>query len=517
MIFNKQQTGEAVFRKQVEHYSAPVLDMCSHAIRSYDHPKFPSREFLNRLRGSTTRLEELLDYHGAQLSSLWFPYRESIAAAKLFSTATYALRHTRGSCKHYNLVDIEFDCRSGMSEILKAMGEGLTNISQGILEQAKRCGISYTEPEPFFQPRIDPEFEYRMKPDRSVRHVEKIEEPVVYLATRFLNLSEDRDIRSVLKVHDKSDRAELVPEPVSEESLRVVKLRFHNLQSFYDTYLFESDVERQIEDLPYLRGHVSIIYHLMDIATDLIHYYVRHMSSLRRESQAELRFPMTKERLLDLIFDVPIKFSHLYLESAVQICRRMIQAYSVQAEIEVPIPYYRGFHVRPSTLIAKIVAHYGSTVTMKLNGQEYDAALPLELFRANEEINALKRRYVADMLSRDSSLDRQIPTDPEERKKELLLLLMKLSNEEKIVVYNTDLDLDPNERVEESTIAEYAVRTIRHLISVAKMDVRSDITVTFSGDNRALNDLEILANNGYGEDQMGNNIVLPDALSYLVY
>lgn len=516
MIFGKEKKGEAVFLKQVEHYSVPVLDMCSHALGAYDHPKFPSREFLNRLRGSTTRLEELLDYHGAQLSSLWFPYRESIAAAKLFSTVTYALRHVRGSCKHYHLVDIEFDCRTGMDLILKAMREGLRNISQGILEQAKRCGISYTESEPVFQPRIDPEFEYRLKPDRSVRHVDKIEEPVVYLATKFLNLSEDPDIRSVLKVYDKSVREELVPEPISEESLRTVEQLFHNLQSFYDTYLFESDVERQIEDLPYLRGHVSIIYHLMEIATDLTHYYVRHMSSLRRESQTDIRFPMTKERLLDLIFDVPIKFSHLYLESAVQLCRKMIHTYSVQAEIEVPIPYYRGFHVRPSTLIAKIVAHYGSTVTMKLNGQEYNAALPLELFRANEEINALKRRYVADMLSRDSSLNRQIPTDAEERKKELQLLLMKLNKENKIVVYDKDLCLDPDEKVEETTVAEYAVRAIRHLISVAKMDVRSDITVTFLGDNRALNDLEILAKNGYGEDQMGNNIVLPDALSYLV-
>jgi hypothetical protein len=52
-------------------------------------------------------------------------------------------------------------------------------------------------------------------------------------------------------------------------------------------------------------------------------------------------------------------------------------------------------------------------------------------------------------------------------------------------------------------------------MSVAKMDIRSDMTVTFVGDSRALNDLRILAENGYGEDDMGNNIVLPQELSYL--
>lgn len=515
MIFNRESKNEAAYHKQVEHYSVPVLDLCSHTLRYHDKPDFPSREYLNRLRGSSTRLQEMLDHHGAQLSEVWFPFRESIAAAKLFSTVSYALRHVRGSLKHYDLIDIDSDCRSGMDEILSMMRDALLNISKGILEQAERCGISYTESESVFPPSTDPHFEYRMKPDRSVRHVEKVGEVVVYLATKFLNLSEDRDIRTVLREHDQSDFADLIPEPISEESLRTVESLFHNLQSFYDTYLFESDVERQNEDLPYLRGHISIIFHMMEVATDLVHYYVRHMSSLRRDSQTEFRYPMDKEQLLNLVFDVPIKFSRLYLESAVQLCRKMIQSYSVQTEIEVPIPYYRGFHVRPSTLIAKIVAHYGSSVSMKLNGQEYNAALPLELFRANEEINALKRRFVADMLNRDSSLDHIISTDAEERIRELQVLLTKLSSDNKIVVYDTDLGIDPDEDVPESTIAEYAVRVIRHLISVAKMDVRSDFTVAFSGDNRALNDLEILANNGYGEDQMGNNIVLPDELSYL--
>jgi len=119
------------------------------------------------------------------------------------------------------------------------------------------------------------------------------------------------------------------------------------------------------------------------------------------------------------------------------------------------------------------------------------------------------------MLSRDSGVDRPIPAEPTERVRELQLLLVKLSSDGKVVVYDTDLGIDPEEDVPESTVAEYAVRVIRHLVSVAKMDIRSDITVRFSGDNRALGDLEILAQKGYGEDQMGNNIVLPDELSYL--
>ena len=36
-----------------------------------------------------------------------------------------------------------------------------------------------------------------------------------------------------------------------------------------------------------------------------------------------------------------------------------------------------------------------------------------------------------------------------------------------------------------------------------------------AGDRRVLADIELLASNGYGEDAYGNNIALPDELSYL--
>ena len=106
--------------------------------------------------------------------------------------------------------------------------------------------------------------------------------------------------------------------------------RFHNLQSLYDTYIFESDIEEQNESLLYLRGHISIIYHLLSTATDLSHFYIRHMSSLRRDTIQSIQFPMDPDILLKLLFEYPLRFSRYYLEAAVQLCRSMIQSYSEQ-------------------------------------------------------------------------------------------------------------------------------------------------------------------------------------------
>jgi hypothetical protein len=108
-----------------------------------------------------------------------------------------------------------------------------------------------------------------------------------------------------------------------------------------------------------------------------------------------------------------------------------------------------------------------------------------------------------------------MPRDSSERTRELQLLFVRLMNEGSIVLYDAKLSFDDLQIEEEQTLAEFASRYVVHLMSVAKMDIRSDITVTFVGDSRALNDLRILAENGYGEDDMGNNIVLPQELSYL--
>ena len=47
------------------------------------------------------------------------------------------------------------------------------------------------------------------------------------------------------------------------------------------------------------------------------------------------------------------------------------------------------------------------------------------------------------------------------------------------------------------------------------MNTPFDPRSRFHGDRRVLADLKLLAEHGYGEDNFGNNIALPPALSYL--
>jgi hypothetical protein len=68
-------------------------------------------------------------------------------------------------------------------------------------------------------------------------------------------------------------------------------------------------------------------------------------------------------------------------------------------------------------------------------------------------------------------------------------------------------------RPEDVTI--FVSKEIKRLMTAGKIDIRIDVYATFTGDQRALKDIETLARAHYGEDEKGNNIELPPEIDYL--
>ena len=62
---------------------------------------------------------------------------------------------------------------------------------------------------------------------------------------------------------------------------------------------------------------------------------------------------------------------------------------------------------------------------------------------------------------------------------------------------------------------EQVTDEIAKLQVTGKIDIGTEICAIFTGDKRVLEDIQLLAANGYGEDNSGNNISLPERLTYL--
>jgi hypothetical protein len=504
---------EGVLRELIARRARLLFRLVGHLAEYQPFRAVLTRPLLGDILSQSAQLEELLDAYGARNNRRWCRFRALTAAIKLFASVSYKLLHIQSVLPSYQLLPIEKDFAAATEQALLFSGGVLKEAAHRIRGQANRLGV----PVPAVELQAIDYSEHlpvgRLSYDRDERLVSNAATIITHMATAFLNLAAESELLHTVAQSLPEEYAACFPEPVSEENLRYLKHRFHNLQSLYDTYVSETVMEHLDADLLVLRGHVSVIFHLLEIATELAHYYERHVNRQTGDSALRRRPVVNSEALLATLMGYSITYSSLYLSCGQWLCQEMLKRYAEVGQIEVPVPHYRGFHVRPATLVAKIVLHYGSDVRMELGGESYDAGLPLDLFRANEKINARKRRWLAAEIAH---LSLQEDTLEKDRIKATVRdIVLKLAEQGKLVIYEQLLPLSQEFTQQEGSLLEQVTAEIARLQATGRIDISTALTITFKGDKRVLADIALLAKHGYGEDSFGNNISLPKELAYL--
>ncbi|MCX5636234.1 MAG: hypothetical protein NTX52_00880 [Planctomycetota bacterium] len=505
--------GDKDFQQLIARRAQRLLALASYLSRRKSSKEVLTRPFLGELLSQSIQVEELLDAYGARTSCRWCSFRSLMAAIKLFSDASYELLHIQHVLPAYQLLPIEGDFVKATEDALGFTGDVLLRAARQMLVSAGQLGLpvpSGNMKDRHYAERLPPG---RLPHECGARRTETVSETVTLLSTAFLNLAaESGGVCSASRAKPE-EYAAYASDQVSEEKLRSLEFRFHNLQSLYDTYVSGTEVEKLDTDLAVLRGHISVVFHLLTTATLFSHYYERHVSKQPCDSAGWQESLASAETLLGVLMNYSIVHINLYIRSAERLCRDMLKRYVEVGEIEVPAPRYRGFHVRPCTLIAKVVLHYGSDIQMRLDDEVYDASAPLQLFRANEKINAQKRRWLA------AEIVRLKLVDEETRKGNLSDIVrdvvMALAEQSKLILYEQPLQLPEEPARKEGTMLEKITDEIGRLLALGQIDVDTDLMVTFVGDKRVLADIKLLAESGYGEDKLGNNVLLPEKLAYL--
>ncbi|NIZ19558.1 hypothetical protein [Entomospira culicis] len=571
-LSDKSNAKEKSFAKNLERKAQAFLALLHFCNEHILEPELFSRSLLNQLQIKSSELEEFLDVAGALSNKYWYPFRKSVAMVKIFSMVHYKFIHIADSLERYKLPQVDGDFPTDIKRILTLTLATLQESVQFSLLEAKRADIHLESEAVIDSFETDIPYQHLLPATRITRHDTQPGITVVKLATEFLTLSGgNRIFETASDLAQDEPLEKFIPHPLNAEDLRWLETRFHNLQSFYDTYVLGSDLTQQDKNIPALRGLISLIFHLLITLTQCIHYYQRHYTTVTQERK--LRFFRSKNhsyRHLPEIIKFSLIYADRYRKAGRHLSHQMLRQYAEHGTIEVPVPSYRGFHVRPSTLISKIVLHYGSEVSMKLYDQLYNAALPLELFRANETINALKRTSIFEILESSEAYNRyierfgsscdfffrylgsdlqseresqfftlrdkvqEIAADVAAEMREMpstlndaqplyfkLLrsvgkdILFELLEKKKIVAYDPFFNFDGTRDEAGETLLEFMRRALTRYMALGKMDCSIDTMVVFEGDTRVLSDIKILAYNGYGEDRFGNNIMLPTELSYL--
>ena len=501
------------FQELITKRAQTLLGLACYLSQCKTSDKILVRPFLGQFFSQSLQLEELLDAYDAGNNCRWCSFRSLTAAIKLFSDVSYELLHIQHSLPAYRLLPIERDFVKATEEALEFTGGVLLGAAKQMVIRAGQLGLTipsrslrkktYTEELP----------PGRLPHDCRTRRIETVSETVTLLATAFLNLAaESKGVRAASRAKPE-EYASYVLNSISEEKLRGLELRFHNLQSLYDTYVSGTEAEELDTDLPVLRGHISVVFHLLKTATSFAHYYERHVNKELCESPTRFEPLVKAEELLAVLMNYSVTSISLYIDCAEYLCQGMLKRYAEIDRIEVSVPPYRGFHVRPSTLISKLVLHYGSEVRMQMDEEDYDACSPLELFRANEKINAQKRRWLASEIVRLKLVQEQAGRS--DISAIVRGVILTLAERGKLILYEQPLQLPEEPTGKEGTLLEKVTDEMARLLAMGKIDVDANLTATFIGDKRVLADIKLLAESGYGEDKFGNNVPLSEKLGYL--
>jgi len=507
------RVNEDDFRALVEQRAQPLLSLVSYLSQCEHLDHCLTRPLAGELLSQAMQLEEFLDTYDAGKSCTWCNLRSLTAAFKLFADVGYELLHIRHRMPTYRLMPVAKDFAAATDQTLKFINSVLLTTAKEMVAKAEELNLKVPSGDQVAEVYRERQLRGHLPHDCRARRSESVAETVPLLATAFLNLaSESEDVRAASRAKQ-DEYALCVAASLTEERLRSLEFRFHNLQSKYDTYVSGTEVEQKDPDLAVLRGHASVVFHLLKIATAFAHYYERHVN---KEPCIALPFAhrlITADALLSVLMNYSITFIDLYIGCTINVCQEMLKRYAEVGRIEVPIPKYRGFHVRPSTLIARLAWHYGSKVQMRLGDAEYDAGLPLDLFRANEAINAQKRRWLASEIARLELIPENAAS--EDVTSVVRSTILSLAQRGKLIMYEQPLDIPEHSGKLEGTLLEKVISETGRLLALGKIDIETDMTAQFVGDKRVLSDIRLLAQYGYGEDNFGNNIALPEKLSYL--
>lgn len=344
-----------------------------------------SKKNLVALVKESVELEDFLDDHGARSNKRWLYYGEIVASLRGFAGIAYMINHILSRLKFYNLDELNISAFMRDAEKrLDFLNKSILALFKTLLNEASKLKLRIPEPDMFHEVFDDRIVVKVLPSNRDQEDVSDIHEYIFRVSSKLVDaVKASQTIFIENKIPRKSIHSDIIPERINEETLRHLEMHVHNAQSMYDTYIQKTTLESETPQLKSLRGYISVSLHLLSIAKELTHFYERHESSIRREvTHKKIALLIKHTDVLETIVNFALYYYTIFISKTEQLAHQIVAQFTVTVSATVSVPEGLGFHLRPSTLVAKIAMHHGGNVTMILNGKEFDATSVIDIMWA---------------------------------------------------------------------------------------------------------------------------------------
>jgi phosphotransferase system HPr-like phosphotransfer protein len=345
----------------------------------------------SKLTATTKLLEDFLDSHGAKNNKNWYYFRELTATLIHLSIGSYSQKHISGRLAFYGLQN-SGDFEAQGQETQAFLNASLMKIAPAILEEARRLNIPI--PERGYEPSdfLTSTTCEMLASDVDDTDTDQQKQHIVKIASEFLSIAGNFDQLGFYEPYDIQEIRAIVPKKINEVEIRRFEMLVHNLQSSFDTYVIHGGYRLGKHKLTDLRGHFSVVFHLLQMTGRLLHLYERHLHEAGYKNtykmvQDRLSLLVDPDNLLDRTINYGLYYACHFLNTGKKLAREILNENIERSSIQVGIPVALGFHSRPSLLVAKIVQYYGGQVELCLGQDRFDASSVLDIQWAGGKIH----------------------------------------------------------------------------------------------------------------------------------
>ena len=345
-----------------------------------------SRKIYSRLMQESEYLESVLDEHGARENKAWSFFSEYIACIRNLAIAAFYVKHILDRYPYYKLKEtqeIDQEFRLAANKSLEFINRSILNLKGELIRTGKDNGLIWVEDKVSSDKIFKIELNKRLPKNILDDDVKEERERVIDLCQKYRKIAK---LIQEIKI-DNSENAQtfrgLMTSKLNEKIVRMYKEHIHSVQSEYDTYVKNTSLEKENEELAKFRGYVSMPLHLLEVVLWLCHFYERHEDDIRHgECKQRISRMVNKDELLGNIVNFGFYFSKHFLREGDKIAVEILGRFNKNIRVEVRIPKPLGFHARPSTYITLIARQHDGELHMLVDGDKYNAKSVMSLLQA---------------------------------------------------------------------------------------------------------------------------------------
>ncbi|MBC8283613.1 MAG: HPr family phosphocarrier protein [Nitrospinae bacterium] len=349
-----------------------------------------SRKIYSRLMQESEYLESVLDEHGARENKSWSFFSEYIACIRNLAIAAFYIKHILDRYPYYKLKEpkaIDDEFHAAANRTLEFINRSILNLKDEAIRAGKLNGLDVTagmgSDDDFFKIESNKRLPKNILDDE----VKEERERAIDLCQKYRKIAKLIQEAKIEKSDDLKTFRALIPSKLDERIVRMYKEHIHSVQSEYDTYVKNTSLEKDHEDLSNFRGYVSMPLHLLEVVLWLCHFYERHEDDIRHgECKQSISRMVNKDELLGHIVNFGFYFSKHFLREGDKIAIAILSGLVKNIRAEVTIPQPLGFHARPSTYISLIARQYEGELHMLVDGEKYNAKSVMSLLQAGGAI-----------------------------------------------------------------------------------------------------------------------------------